>query len=138
MLVIRRNEDTLIDGMRTQTNMVQPVANRADNPGEDLMHVGGEKVPSLPDPSVGGQNSSGFLNGWSTGVAGVRARLRPFLGAMVKVPAITNPIQGEVGKSASGSRSASLYQGVLNQGVQYNGSALGMALDFVGVGKRGD
>lgn len=107
------NEADLIDAYRPRTAFVAPEVTQADNPHRDLQRVGGVSLPELPDPTIGGENGSRIRNGFSTGFAN---RFAKFNGAMAKPPAITNPIQGEVGQSGRADR---LYAGVMNQLVQY-------------------
>lgn len=132
MLVIPRNEDALIDSMRTRTDSTSPHVTQADDPGQDIQSVGGVKLPELPDPTVGGQNGSKIRNGFSTGFRGIRARIAAFNGQMLTAPAITNPVQGNVGR---GNRAASQYVGVLNQLAQYSADSTALAQDITGVGK---
>jgi len=130
VLIMRRNEDSIIDGMRTQTDNPSPFVTQADNPGADLMRTGGVALPELPDPTIGGENGSRKRNGFNLGFVGRRARIAPFDGRMAKLPAITNPVQGEVGVSA---RATSQYVGVLNQLAQYNADSSALARSITGV-----
>lgn len=103
--------------------------NQADDPGEDLQTVGSARIPKLPDPSVGGENGSRIRNGYTVGIRSLFNRTQPFMGQMAKAPAITNPVQGDVGQS---NRADRLYQGVLNQFVQYTPTLSQSAQSFVG------
>lgn len=132
MLIIPVNEDALIDGMAPRTDAVSPHVTQSDNPNKDLQTMGGASLPELPNPAIGGENGSKIRNGFSTGFRGIRARLAAFNGMMVTAPAITNPVQGNVGR---GNRAASQYVGVLNQLAQYSADSTLLAQDITGVGK---
>lgn len=113
---------------RGRVSDTSPEVTQADNPGEDIQHIGGVKLPELPDPAVGGRNGSRDRNGFSTGFRSLAQRFQPFLGAMAKPPAITNSVQGEVGMN---NRQSRLYAGVLNQLTQYRASSGVEYLNFV-------
>lgn len=123
------DEDAQIVKMRPST-MFASIGTQADDPGEDLQTVGSAEISKLPDPAIGGQNGSRIRNGYTMGIRSLFNRTQPFMGQMAKAPAITNPVQGDVGMS---SRADRLYQGVLNQFVQYNPTLAQSASSFVGV-----
>lgn len=133
MIILRTNEDTLIDGMRTQTDNVAPRVTQADNPGENLQKIGEDVPPPLPSASIGGENASGYQNGFSTGFRSFAQRFARFNGAMAKLPAIQNPVQGNVGVN---NREGSLYAGVMNQMVQYTADQSKLAMQITGVGGK--
>lgn len=133
MLILRRNEDALIDSMAPQTDHSSPEVTQADNPGENLMTVGGDSPPPLPSPTVGGVNGSGYRNGFSNGFRSFASRFGRFTGATAKLPSISNPVQGNVGV---GNRESSLYMGVMNQLVHYTPDQSQLAQQITGVGKR--
>lgn len=133
MIILKQNEDRLIDSYAPQTDNVSPRVTQADNPGENLMNVGGDTPPPLPSPTVGGQNGSGFRNGFSTGFRSFASRFARFNGAMAKLPAISNPVQGTVGTN---NREGSLYMGVMNQQVQYSPDQSVLARQITGVGGK--
>lgn len=110
------NDAALIDQYRPHTDGVQPYRSQGDTPGHDLMGVGGDSPSPLPSPTVGGENGSGYLNGFSTGFRSIAQRFARFTGAMIQPPAIQNPVQGQIGMT---NRSASLYAGVMDQLTQY-------------------
>lgn len=129
MIILRGNEDQMIDSFRPQTDAVSPHVIQSANPDHDLMNVGGVKIPELPDPSILGANASGRQNGYSTGFLGRRARLAAFNGAMAKPPAITNAVQGNVGIN---NRASKLHAGVMNQLVEYKPNQGIFAATYVG------
>lgn len=129
MIILRTNEDTMIDSYRPQVDYVAPVVVQAADPGHDLMGVGGTKISELPDPAVGGQNGSGQRNGYNVGFFGRTATRMPFLGAMAKPPAITNAVQGNVGTN---NRASKLYAGVRDQLVQYTPNQGIYAATYIG------
>lgn len=122
-------EVELIDSYTEKTDYVSPVVTQTDNPDRDLQLVGGVQLAELPSPSVGGQNGSGTLNGYSTGFRPLTARTQPFSGAMAKPPAITNAVIGTVGQSG---RAGRLYAGVMDQLSGYNPSETTAAKAYVG------
>jgi hypothetical protein len=130
VLIIRRNEDAVIDGARLSTDFPSPKTTHADNPGEDLMGIGGAVIPELPDPAIGGKNGSRIRNGYSTGFRSFANRFQPFRGAVAKPPAIRNAVQGNVGVS---SRASSLYVGVMDQLTADRGSVLDQNARYVGI-----
>lgn len=122
-------EDELIDSYRPQTDNSSPTVTQANTPDENAQHVGERRMNALPDPSVGGVNASGILNGFSTGIRSLFNRQQPFSGAVATPPATTNPVQGDVGNS---NRSSRLYAGVMNQLVQYTPGSTSYAAAYVG------
>lgn len=129
MIILRGNEDQLIDSYRPQADATAPIVVQAANIGHDLQTVGGVKVPELPDPAIMGQNASGRQNGYSVGFFGRRATRAPFMGAMAKPPAITNAVQGNVGVN---NRASKLWAGVMDQLVQYTPNQGIYAATYVG------
>jgi hypothetical protein len=129
MLVIPTDDAVLIDQYAPRTEITSPRVTQMDTPGQNLMSVGGVKVPELPDPAIGGKNGSGSLNGFSTGFRSIRSKLQPFLGAIILAPAMDNPVQGQVGNS---SRATKTYMGVMNQLLQYVPSQAEYASSYVG------
>lgn len=128
MLLVQDDDEKIV---KTRPSMMFGVkGNQGDNPGENPMHVGEAHITGVPDPAVGGQNGSGFLNGFSMGIRSLFNRTQPFMGQTVKAPEITNPIQGEVGQS---NRADRLYAGVLNQFVQYTPTLGQYAPSYVGL-----
>lgn len=131
MIILRTNEDAVIDEMRPQTDNSSPRVTHQNNPGDNLMSVGGDSPAPLPSPTVGGENGSGIRNGFSNGFRSFASRFAPFRGAMAKLPAVTgNPVQGNVGR---GSRESSLYQGVMSQLVSYSADQTKLARQITGV-----
>lgn len=122
------DEDTVIQRARPG-QMYAAQGTQGDNPGQDLQTVGSANIPDLPDPAVGGQNGSRFLNGFTIGIRSLFNRTQPFMGQMATAPAITNPVQGDVGVN---NRATRQYAGVLNQFVQYTPSLAQTAESFVG------
>jgi len=130
MLIIRTNEDRVIDGARLATDFPSPHVTHQDNPGEDLQTFGSAFIPELPDPAVGGRNGSKMRNGFSTGFRSFASRFQPFRGAVAKPPAIRNAVQGNVGVSA---RATSTYVGVMDQLTADRGSVLDANARYVGI-----
>ena len=130
MLIIKRNEDALIDSTGNPDTAGQTRVIQADTPGRDLMAFGPATRPELPDPDIGGQNGSRIRNGFSLGFRGIRARVAAFDGRMAELPAIVNPVQGNVGATA---RASNQYVGVLNQLAQYRADSSALARSVTGV-----
>ncbi|WGH20700.1 hypothetical protein SEA_SCOUPSA_20 [Microbacterium phage SCoupsA] len=128
MLLVQDDDEKIV---KSRPGMMFGVkGNQGSDPGENLMDVGEAHVNGLPDPSLGGQNASGFINGFSMGIRSLFSRTQPFMGQMATAPVITNPIQGEVGQS---NRADRLYAGVMNQFVQYTPSLGQYAPSYVGL-----
>lgn len=127
VMLIDREAET-IDEYRPRVSETALKVTQADDANEDLQTVGGTKLPELPDPAVGGANGSRIRNGYSTGFRSLFTRQQPFSGAVATPPAITNPVQGDVGVSNRGAR---LRAGVMNQAATYT-PAQSFALAYVG------
>ena len=129
VLFLVDREQAVIDSYQPQTDETSPVVTQADNPGENPQGGPVAHLSGLPDPAVGGVKASGILNGFSTGFRSLFTRQQPFTGAVASPPAITNPVQGNVGQS---NRAAQLYAGVMNQLVQYTPSQASYVAAYVG------
>lgn len=123
------NEVDTIDSYRPQIDYTSPVVTQADNPERDRQALVAARLPELPSPSVGGEFGSRIRNGFSTGIRSLTNRTQPFSGAVAKPPAITNPVQGEVGMN---NRQSKQYAGVMSQLTQYVASEASYAAAWVG------
>lgn len=129
LLLVDAGEDELIDETRYHTVGFQPTVTHAANPGDALMTVGEQRPAELPDPSVGGQNASGRVYGYSTGFQGYRATHQPFMGAVLQVPTEPMVVQGQVGASHRADR---LHAGVMDQLTQYTPARAEYVSAYVG------
>jgi len=127
-------EDEVIDSYRPQTDNTSPLVTHSDTPNENRPRSYFAPRKELPDPSIGGEPSSGFLNGFSTGFRSMFNRLQPFNGAVVSAPPTSNNIQGEVGLS---SRATRLHAGVMSQLVGYSASQSAYNAAWVGIPPAG-
>lgn len=116
LFINSEREAALIDSIAPQTDFTSPLVTQSDNPYEDAMALGSATRPELPQADIGGVAGSRIRNGFSTGIKSLFNRQQPFSGAVAKPPAITNPVQGNVGESGRASR---LYAGVKDQFATY-------------------
>lgn len=123
-------ETQKIDTARPVTNNRAPYVSQADDPGSDLQSMGQAHKPNLPDPSVGGENGSRFLLGFSTGFKSLFNRTQRFSGAVGVPQPVTNPVQGNVGSQNNAGR---LFAGVKDQVAGYRPSTGSSYQSYVGI-----
>lgn len=129
LLLVPTDEVAVIDDTRFHTMGMQPGVSHGANPGEQLMTVGEQKPAPLPDASIGGENATGKVYGYSTGFQGYRQTHQPFMGAVLQVPAEQLVVQGNVGASTRADR---LHAGVMDQLTQYVPSQAEYVSSYIG------
>lgn len=129
LVIMPSDEDELIDHMSYQLMAGQPTVDHQARPGEQLMTVGENRPAELPDASLGGQNGTGKVLGWSTGFKSYRSTHQPFMGAVLQVPAEQLVVQGQVGATTRADR---LHAGVMDQLTQYLPSQMEYVSSYVG------
>ena len=117
--LLANRDDKVIDSTRPGIEFTSPRVTQQDDPDANRQTSYAAPRPELPQADIGGLPASKIFNGFSNGFKSLFTRQQPFSGAVATPPGISNPVQGEVGKTNRASR---LYAGVMNQLVGYESS----------------
>jgi hypothetical protein len=128
-------ETRYIDKYTPSIDFTSTVVTQGDTPGEDLQVMNPERGSHLPDPSTGGAFGSRILNGFSNGIRSLTNRTQPFSGAVARPPAISNPVQGDVGIN---NRQSKTYAGAVSQLSAYQPSEQSYFAKWLGVMPTGN